>query len=473
MQFNRCIAANYLRNLAVGSQLFYVDGHFQRYYGREKMMRTYHAQTHQMQKGYNQYALSTQDGSPFLLYDSDSLVNFQDAIGVLVRRLLELMPESVVPTVVFDRGGYDRQLMGCFAGEQASGDQFAAHYISWEQFDETDYSGLELEWQDMVLELKGNDVDHPREVELKVAEAPAEVRAGIWSESSPIADHRKLILRQDYERGGKRRSLCTPMCSSDHSSAATELVARLCLRWRQENAFKITDGDYGWDYISTYKSQRYSREVLGQIPPFLRATIDSRMIENPERRQLKRQADELGKVLGRIADRRQRLREGKKLKTDQSRLRLPKDERALGDLYERKLAELDELEAKRLLLPSKVNRLEHLCENDYARLDFSKKWVLDMLRATAHNVRRMALNTWMSVYPDWRDYTQRFRDLLKVGGVLQLKGRTLHVRLKEMPQPRYQRAAEAFVHRLNKLRPMTLGIGPYGIKFSFGSGPLS
>jgi hypothetical protein len=472
-QFSRSIATNYLQNLAVGSQLFYVDGHFQRYYGREKMMRTYHAQSHQMQKGYNQYALSTQDGSPFLLYDSDSLVNFQDAIGLLVRRLVDLMPEGVVPTVVFDRGGYNRELMGRFGGEQARRDQFAAHYISWEQFDATEYSGLEMEWQDMVLELKGNDADHPRELELKVAEAPEDVRAGIWAKNSPIAHHRKLILRQDYEREGKRRSLCTPICSSDHESAATDIVARLSLRWRQENAFKITDGDYGWDYISTYKTEGYSREVLQQIPPFLRETIDSRMIENPGRRRMKRQSDELRKVLGRIADRRQRLRRGEKLKTDQSRLRLPKDEQALGELYESKLAELDELEAKRLLLPYKVNRLEHLCENDFARLDFSKKWILDILRAAAHNVRRMALNTWMTVYPDWRDYTQRFRDLLRVGGVLQLKGRTLHVRLKEMPQPRYQHSAEAFVAKLRRLRPTTLGMGPYAIKFSFDNAPLS
>ena len=188
---------------------------------------------------------------------------------------------------------------------------------------------------------------------------------------------------------------------------------------------------------------------------------------------MRRQAEELRRLLGRIAERRQRLREGKKVKTDQSRLRLPKDEQALDELHESKSTELDELEAKRLQLPSKINRLEHLCESDFARLDFSKKWVLDILRATAHNVRRMALNTWMTVYPDWRDYTQRFRDLLQVGGVLQMKGQTLHVRLKKMPQPRYQHAAEAFIQRLQKLKPMTLGIGPYAIKISFDNEPHS
>ena len=467
-QFNRSIARNYLHNLAVGSRLFYVDGHFQRYYGAERMLWDYHAQTHKMQKGYSQYALCSEDGSPFLLYDSDSLVNFQDAIEHLVGQLLGLTPGPIIPCIVFDRGGYDRQLWARFAGEQAGGEQFAAHYISWEQFDDTDYSRWQLDWQEMILELKGNDASHPRELALKVAEAPAEVQKGIWSTGSPVAHHRKLILRQDYE--GRRRSICTPICTSDHNSAATDIVAQLCFRWRQENVFKLTDGDYGWDFISTYRNRPYGRKVLQELPPFLRETIEARMIDNPERRRQKAKIEKLRKELGRVAERLQKLREGKTLKTDQSRLRLPKDEWSLTELYQQRSAALDQLEAARLLLPAKVNRMGYLCENDYRRLDFSKKWVLDILRAAAHNVRRMALNTWMTVYPDWRDYTQRFRDLLQVGGVLQLKGRTLHVRLREMPQPRYQHAAEALVRKLQKLHPTTLGIGPYPMKFSFGKG---
>jgi len=467
-QFNRSIAHNYLHNLAVGSRLFYVDGHFQRYYGRERMLKDYHAQTHKMQEGYSQYALSSQDGSPFLLYDSDSLVNFRDAIEHLVGQVLTLTPERIIPCIVFDRGGYDRQLWARFAGEQAVGEQFGAHYISWEQFDDTDYSRWQLDWQQMTLELKGNDVSHPRKLALKVAEAPREVQKGIWSSGSPVAHQRKLIVRQDYE--GRRGSICTPICTSDHTSAATDIVAQLCLRWRQENVFKITDGDYGWDFISTYRKKHYSREVLQELPPFLRAAIAARMIDNPQRQRQKAKVAKVRKHFGRVAERLQKLREGKTLRVDNSRLRLPRDEQSLTELYRQLSEEIDQLEAARLLLPAKINRLGYLCENDYRRLDFSKKWVLDILRATAHNVRRMALNSWMTVYPDWRDYTQRFRDLLEVGGVLQLKEKTLHVRLGEMQQPRYQHAAEALVRKIEKLHPTTLGIGPYPIKFSFGKG---
>ena len=103
----------------------------------------------------------------------------------------------------------------------------------------------------------------------------------------------------------------------------------------------------------------------------------------------------------------------------------------------------------------------------YERLDFTKKYLLDVLRATSQNVRRMGLDIWMNAYPNWRDYTQRFRDLLNVGGVLRLKRNTLHVELKPMPKPQYQKCAEKFVERIGHLTPMTFGIGPYPIRFTF------
>ena len=467
VQFNQLIASNYLNNLAVGSWLFYVDGHFERYFGSKRMLRDYHAQSHQVQKGYSQYALSTQEGSPFLLFDSDSMVSFQDSIGLLVERLLALMPEGTCGRIVFDRGGYDRKLMARFGGEEARSRQFAAHYISWDQFDDTDYSGYELDWQEMVLELKGNDPSHPRYLELKVAEAPQEVQRGIWAESSPVKNHRKLILRRDYKHHGEERVLCTPFCTSDHESAAPDLVAQLCLRWRQENVFKIVDGDYGFDNISTYRIKPYSPETVMDFPPSLQELLSERMIANPDRRRAKAACDRIEAVLRRIAHRMERLRRGEKLRKDQSKLKLPNDQHALKKLYEEHLREFQRLDSERLQKPGKVNRLQYLCENGYDRLDFSKKWVLDILRATAHNIRRMALNTWMGVYPNWRDYTQRFRDLLRVGGYLQLKGKVLHVELKAMQQPRYQEAAEAFAKKIHKLSPATFGIGPFSIRFSF------
>ena len=466
-QFNRLIARNYLNNLAVGSRLFYVDGHFQRYFGKKKMLRAYHPQSHQVQKGYTQNALSTQDGSPILLFDSDSMVSFQHAIGLLVERLLALMPEGVVPRIVFDRGGYNRELMSRFGGEEARGRQFAAHYISWDQFDDTDYGGYELAWQEVLLELQGNDAAHPKQLKLKVAEAPEDVRRGIWADKSPVKSHRKLILRQDYEHHGVQRVLCTPLCTSDRESAAEELVAQLCLRWRQENVFKIADKDYGFDYISTYHTKSYGSAIVMDFPPSLQQILCRHMIENPDRRRAKVECNRIRVILRRIAGRLESIRRGEKIKKDQSKLKLPADEDALKRLYEEHLAEFRRIEAERLQMPGKVNRLEYLCENDYSRLDFSKKWVLDILRATAHNIRRMALNTWMGAYSDWRDYTQRFRDLLRVGGHLRLKGKVLHVELKPMQQPRYQQAAQLFVEKIQRLSPATFGIGPYVIRFSF------
>ena len=84
-----------------------------------------------------------------MVTDSDSLITFNDAIELLVKQLLPLLPKDIVPWIVFDRGGYDRELMARFAGNQAKPGQFPAHYIAWEQYDETDYTAFDLNWQDI------------------------------------------------------------------------------------------------------------------------------------------------------------------------------------------------------------------------------------------------------------------------------------------------------------------------------------
>ena len=324
----------------------------------------------------------------------------------------------------------------------------------------------------MIIELQGNDAEHPRRQRLMVAAAPDNIRRGIWAKDSPVPHHRRLLVRQDYQREDQLRSICTPFCSSDQETPAVELIAQLTLRWRQENVFKMVDADYGFDQISSYHTEPYDRQNLDAIPPFLRDLIAARMFDNPQRRRLQDRCRAIERELGRISDRLERMRRGEQLRQDRSKLHLPNDETELSRLYDERLEGLHQLQAARLLLPGQINRLDYLAGNGYERLDFSKKWVLDILRGAAHNARRQALNTWMAVYPYWRDHTQRFRDFLNLGGVLQLKGNTLHVTLKTMQPPRYQEAAEAFVAKIDRLSPVTFGGTAHPIRFTFRDQPF-
>ena len=151
------------------------------------------------------------------------------------------------------------------------------------------------------------------------------------------------------------------------------------------------------------------------------------------------------------------------------RSNLPRDPEKLRGLkrqYEGELASLDRQLEK---LPTRVNRFERCCEKDIVRWDFEKKTFLDLLRMAAHNVRRMALDRWMGLYANWRDHTERFRDLLNVGGSLKLEGNRLVVELTPLPVPRYQRAAEAFVKLVHQARPRTFGVNKLPIQFGFKS----
>ena len=64
----------------------------------------------------------------------------------------------------------------------------------------------------------------------------------------------------------------------------------------------------------------------------------------------------------------------------------------------------------------------------------------------------------MTVYPNFSsDHSQRFRDLLNLGGVLRLKGNTLEVTLKTIQQCRCQETAQEFVRKIERLSAITFG----------------
>jgi hypothetical protein len=469
IEFASRIVHNHLHHLSIGSQMFFIDGHFQRYFGKKKMATGYHPQTRHPQRGYYQYTVSGQDGTPLMLYDSDSLVSFPDSIAYLVPRMIEQMPEGVMPWFVFDRGGYDKTLIARFAGQEAGRTQFSAHYVSWDFHDDYDYTTRELDWHEVILELKGNDFDHPRLVEFKVAEAPADIHRGIWANNSPARHQRRLILRRDYERPEGIKTLCTPICTDNWQAHPADLAAAITWRWRQENAFKLADGDYGFDNISTYKTHRITPEILKDLPEETRSAIQKRKTPNTALRAIDREREQLQRELGRIIQRIELIQSGETPKRDRSRLQLPDDIKQLKQMKDDRIQRLHQLEAERDLMPKQLGRFDRLCESEAQRLDFQKKWMLDILRASAFNARRLALDTWMSVYPNWRDYTERFRDLLDLGGRVQLKRQSLHVELKKMPQPRHQNAAESFIDKIKKMTPETFGIGPFKIKFGFKS----
>lgn len=467
LEFASRIAGNYLQYFGVGSRLFFLDGHFQRYFGQEWMAMGYHPQTQRPQKGYYQYVLSGQDGSPLLLLDTDTLLSFTDSIAYFVPKLLPLLPDGVIPLFAFDRGGYEKELLARFAGAEATETQFRARYLCWDLQDDTDYRQRDLDWQDLELELKGNDADHPRLVHFKVAEAPKDVHRGIWANNSPARHHRRLIVRRDYAGPDGVRTLCSPFGTNDWESPAVDLVVALTWRWRLENGFKMGDQDYGFDNLSTYAKDTITPAILQDLPQEFHETIRSRKVPNRAVQQIDKQRRQLQNELGRITERLQRVENGEKVRPDRSKLRLPNDLQALSKLRDERLDQLANLEVERQIWPKQVSRFDRLCEEELRRIDFKKKWKLDILRACAHNVRRLALDTWMSIYPDWRDYTERFRDLLNVGGWLRLEGNVLVVELNTMGQPRFQRAAEAFVGRIHRLQPKAFGPGAYRLRFTF------
>ena len=457
------LARNYLHHLSLGNDVFYIDGQFQTYTGGAKILRDHNNRTKRIQKGNHHYVLGDGGGNPLLLLLSDSMLRLNEVLPVMVGQLSPLLPDGVKSRLAFDRGVNERDLLARLPGE------LGMDYLTWEVGDDTDYRSMELDYERVQVQTQGNTPYRPNHRTFDVADAPRELPVGIWSEGSPLHDHRRLILREEAIRDGQPVIYCYPFITSDRHRAKTELVGPLVYRWREEVGFKMLGQDYGFNEITTYGTVQYSPDIITEFPEALQQHILEKESRNPDRRRCLDKRREVNRRLLEVEARLAEVTGRRPSRGSPVRSNLPRDQEKLCGLkrqYEGELASLDrQLEE----LPTRVNRFERCCEKGTVRWDFQKKTFLDLLRMAAHNVRRMGLDRWMGLYTNWRDHTERFRDLLNAGGRLKLEGNRLVVELTPLPVPRYQRAAEAFVKLVHQARPRTFSVNKLPIRFGFRS----
>jgi hypothetical protein len=129
-------------------------------------------------------------------------------------------------------------------------------------------------------------------------------------------------------------------------------------------------------------------------------------------------------------------------------------------------AELEQVIERMKELPAKVNKLEILKERDIRRLDFRKKTVMDLLKVTARNARRMALGVLDKHYRNYRDQLDFLRRLIRCGGEAKMgTDGKVAVSLSRLNTPAENEIATAFLNEINSLEPVLLGGDPIPIRF--------
>ena len=450
------LACNYIKHLSPESSVFYIDDHFDPYWGKVEVLQGFSNIYHKAMEGTEHCFVHDSAGNPIFFSLRDAYHSFNEVLPYMAERLQGLVGEGRKVRLVFDRGGYDQKVFGKLG-------RMGIEYAVWAKGDKTDYEKLGLEYEEEEFEFRRNVPDKPRRVKMGVAE----VKLGEGKKGMP---RRKIVLRRLATRrmAKKQTYLYSAFVTNDGEGAKREWVEEMILRWRQECDFKVQSAEFGLDQITTYRTKGYREGAHEKIEEKSQGDVEGKEVANPalkpfrrQKRQLQTRIAKIDQHLGKRAFSRSDL----DLRTV-SEVALQRGNRKWLRQRKQLAAELEQVIQQMKELPAKVNKLELLKERDIRRLDFRKKTVMDLLKVTARNARRMALGVLDNHYRNYRDQVDFLRRLIRCGGEVKMgTDGGIVVSLSRLNTPAENEIAMAFLNEINGLAPVLLGGDPIPIRF--------
>ena len=450
------LAHNYIKHLSPESSTFYVDDHFDPYWGKVEVLKGFSNVYHKAMEGTEHCFVHDCAGNPIFFSLRDAYHSFNEVLPYMAERLQRLVGAGRSVRIVFDRGGYDQKVFGQLG-------RMGIEYAVWAKGDKTDYEKLDLDYEEEEFEFRRNVPEKPRRVKIGIAGiAMGEDKSGM--------PKRKIVLRRlATRRMAKRRPyLYSAFVTNDGAGSKREWVEAMILRWRQECDFKMQSAEFGLDQITTYRTKSYRERAHEQIEEKSQTEVEAKEADNPalkpwrrRKQQVKTQIAKIDEQLGQRAFSRSEL----DLRTV-SEVALERGNRKLLRQRKQLAGELEQVIERMKELPARVNKLELLKERDIQRFDFRKKIVMDLLRVAAHNARRMALGVLDKHYRNYRDQVDFLRRLIRCGGEVKMgSDGGITVSLSRLNTLGENQIATAFLNEINGLDPVLLGADPIPIRF--------
>jgi hypothetical protein len=450
------LARNYIDKLAPESRTFYIDDHFDPYWGKQEVLMGFSHVYDRAMEGTEHCFVHDSTGNPLFFRLRDCFHSFNQVLPYIAAELKALVGGEDRISLVFDRGGYDSKVFNRLG-------LMHINYSVWVKGDKTDYDSLNLEYNEEEFLFKGNSPDKPRRVMMGIAETSFE-KGG---RGGPT---RKIVLRRNAGRRlrKKQKYMYSAFVTNGTEKGKGELTEDMILRWRQECDFKSETGEFGIDQITTYLMKGYREGAAEDIQDMPREEVEGRQVKNPELKPLQRRKRQIKTEIAKIDEElgRQTFSEYEADTRTVAEVSLKPGNAKL--LRERKklVTELAEVEKARKGLPKEVAMLDLLKERSIMRFDFRKKLLMNTLKVAARNVRRMALGVLDRHYSNYRDQVDFLRRLIRSGGHMKLRrDGTIVVTLSAMNMEWENRVANAFLNDVNSLKPVLLGGNPIPLEF--------
>ncbi len=450
------LASNYVEHLLPESSTFYVDDHFDPYWGKAEVLQGFSHVYDRPMEGMEHCFVHDAAGNPLFFGLRDEYHRFNEVLPYVGERLKRLVGDRDGLLMVFDRGGYDRKVFKKLGG-------MGLKYAVWAKGDKSNYRELGLDYDVEEFEFRRNKPDKPRRAHIGMAE----LKCVAGETGEPV--RKIVIMRKATRRLSKSREyLYSAFVTNDDRRTKRELVEAMIYRWRQECDFKMQAAEFGLNQITTYAMKAYSKGAHKDIEEFEEEDVVRKEVDNPALKPLRRRKRRIQAEIARIDEQLGKrafsgeeldLRTVSEVALNRGNARLLRERKRLMVDLERVRKEMDGM-------PRKVKKLDLLRAQEMKRFDFRKKLLMGTLKVAARNARRMALELLEPHYKNYRDQVDFLRRLIRAGGEVKLNGEgRVTVSLTGMNTTAENRVAQEFLDEINKLNPTLPGRGDLPLRF--------
>ncbi|MBU0717857.1 MAG: hypothetical protein KJ749_06370 [Planctomycetes bacterium] len=395
----------------------YVDGHVRAYSGKHKIGKAYVTSRKSVMRAETDYWVNLCNGQPLLVVHAPANEGLTKMMKPVIEEV-KLVVGDRRPMIVFDRGGWSKELF---------------RMLMAEGFDLLTYRKEPLsKWGDERFHERSLKIDG-HQVKYELADGTFQKKG--WPRLRCIAVRRK----------DKRQ---TQILCNRYDIDPVELAYRMFGRWKQENWFKYMGEEFALDVLADHGTEPDDPD---------------RPVVNPAWRTLDREVKTTRAIL-------------EKAEAAYGRARLSKESREArrqnATEVEQAQQTYERLCRQRRETPRKI-RLGDVSDGDPVKLTYERKLITDTIKMCAYDVETQLTEMLDGVFCR-NDFEGRavIREIFQTPGDLTLSHGRLQIHLDQLSAPRYTEAMMSLCDQINAM-DVTLSETNFHLRFHVKPRPES
>ena len=411
----------------------YIDDHFVPYYGKEVISMGYFSTHNKPLKGSHHFFVTDEKFDPILFLLRPSSEDLIPKIPEVIRKLRKVARSIGIKgeeikdlSIVFDRGGYSGNLFRILdkdhkEAKEEKDEEIKVKFITWAKYAD--------KW---VYEIDAKKFIQSAEIDYQV-QRPQKVKYfELERKMAKYGKIRTIIIQSRRKR--KRTAIYT---NAPKEIPAEEVIRLMYRRWGEEDFIKALKLNYLIDYS----------------PGFIAEEIEQPFVDNPELTKLRQSKASLAATLQRL-----KAEIGDKVVASWGKI----DWQELKEKQKEILGEIVLSDQEKLKIQEEIDQLPKKIPYDRAhdgkrlvKFNYERKRFLDCIKVFTYAMDKKMCEILLN-YHDKKDVWPTLAMIVRRGGVIELVGNKLYVRLRRFKNPLVDYAARHLCEYLNEWRPITL-----------------